>query len=150
MAHTYTYLATHVVFSTKDRLPMITQEIKPRLWAYMNGVITNLGGKALALNGMPDHAHLLVLLPPTVALAEAMRALKANSSKWVNDNGPQSSKFTWQTGYAAFSVSRSSINDVVSYVENQENHHSKFSFQEELLALLAKHEIEYDPLYIWN
>lgn len=150
MAHTYTYLATHAVFSTKDRLPMITEEIKPRLWAYMNGVITTTGGKALAINGMADHAHLLVLLPPTVAVADAMRTLKANSSKWVHENWPQRNTFTWQAGYAAFSVSRSGIHDVVSYVENQEHHHNKLSFQEELLTLLAKHEIEYDPRYIWN
>ena len=129
---------------------MITEEIRPRLWAYMNGVINNIGGKPLAINCMADHAHLLVLLPPIVAKAEAMRGLKANSSKWVHENWPEKSNFAWQAGYAAFSVSRSNIHDVLTYVENQEQHHCKFSFQDELLALLKKHEIEYNPRYIWS
>jgi putative transposase len=150
MSHTHTFLATHIVFSTKDRLPMITPDLKPKLWAYMNGIIGNIGGKALAINGIADHAHLLVLLPPTLATAEALRALKANSSKWVHENQREQSKFAWQSGYAAFSVSKSGIKDVVRYVENQEEHHRKFSYQEELLALLHKHDIEFDERYIWS
>jgi putative transposase len=102
---------------------------------------------------MDDHAHLVVLLPPTVAMSVAMQVLKANSSKWMNENWPEQREprtFAWQAGYAAFSVSKSSIHDVVAYVENQEQHLRKFSFQEELLALLKKHEIEYDERYIWK
>jgi REP element-mobilizing transposase RayT len=150
MPHTYTYLATHVVFSTKNRLPMIGSGARPRLWAYMNGVIEKLGGKALAINGMADHVHLLVLLPPSVATAEAMRVLKANSSKWIHENWPEQSKFAWQSGYAAFSVSRSAVGEVIRYVETQEEHHRTFSFKEELVALLKRHEIEYDERYIWS
>jgi putative transposase len=150
--HTYSYLATHLVFSTKDRLPTITLEIKPKLWAYMNGVVGNPGGRTLAINGMADHVHLLVLLPPTIAMAEALRTLKANSSKWVHENWREesTSKFTWQSGYAAFSVSRSGVEDVVRYIDNQEEHHRKLSFQDELLALLNRHGIEYDERYIWS
>lgn len=153
MSHTYTYLATHIVFSTKDRLPMITADLKPRLWAYMNWVIGNIGGKAVAINGMTDHAHLLVLLPTTVSMAEALRTLKANSSKWVHENWREQneqSKFAWQSGYAAFSVSKSGVKDVVRYIDNQEEHHRKFSYQDELLVLLKKHGIEYDERYIWS
>ncbi len=150
MSHTYTYLVTHVVFSTKDRLPMISADLKPRLFPYMNGIIGNIEGKALAIGGMPDHVHLLLSLPPTVSIAETMRVLKANSSKWLHENEPKQSKFGWQTGYAAFSVSRSGVEDVARYIENQEEHHRKFPFQEELLALLKKHEIEYDERYIWG
>jgi putative transposase len=146
----HTYLATHIVFSTKDRLPVITSDFKPKLWAYMNGIIGNMGGKALAINGMADHAHLLVLLPPTIAMAEALRALKANSSKWVHENQREQGKFAWQSGYAAFSVSKSGIDEVVRYIETQEEHHRKFSYQDELLALLHKHGVEYDPRYIWS
>src|SRR5262249_52946283 len=112
MAHTYTYLATHLIFSTKDRLPVLTTDVKPRLWAYMNGVIQKIGGKAPAINSNGEHPHLLVFLPPTVATAEAMRTLKANSSKWIHETWLQQSKFAWQSGYAAFSVSRSGIDDV--------------------------------------
>jgi putative transposase len=150
MSHTYTYLASHLIFSTKDRLPMLTAEIRPRLWAYMSGVINNIGGKALAINGMPDHAHLLVLLPPSVATAEAVRTLKANSSKWLNDQDPTRRKFAWQSGYAAFSVSRSAIDDVERYIETQEEHHKKLTYQEELIVLLRRHNIEYDERYIWK
>ena len=150
MPHTYTYLVTHIVFSTKDRLPMITSDMKPRLWAYMNGIISNIGGKAVAINGMADHVHLLVLLPPTIGIAEALRALKANSSKWIHENWQEQSKFAWQSGYAAFSVSRSNIEDIVRYIDNQEEHHRKLSYQDELLALLNKHGVEYDDRYIWS
>lgn len=147
MSHTYTYLATHIVFSTKDRLPMITVDLKPRLWPYMSGIINNIGGEALAINGMTDHAHLLVLLPPTIAMAESLRTLKANTSKWVHENWPEQSKFTWQSGYAAFSVSKSGVKDVVRYIDNQEEHHRRFSYQEELLSLFKKHGLEYDERY---
>lgn len=110
----------------------------------MNGIISNIGGEALAINGMADHAHLLVLLPPTIAIAEALRALKANTSKWVHENWREQSKFTWQSGYSAFSVSKSGVKDVVRYIDNQEEHHRKFSYQEELLSLLKKHGLEYN------
>jgi putative transposase len=147
MSHTYTYLATHIVFSTKDRLPMTTADLKPRLWSYMSGIINNLGGEALAINGMADHAHLLVLLPPTIAMAESLRTLKANTSKWVHENWREQSKFTWQSGYSAFSVSKSGVKDVLRYIDNQEEHHRKFSYQEELLSLVKKHGLEYDERY---
>ncbi|MEP6775630.1 MAG: IS200/IS605 family transposase [Chloroflexota bacterium] len=147
MSHTYTYLATHIVFSTKDRLSMITADLKPRLWSYMSGIINNLGGEALAINGMADHAHLLVLLPPTIAMAESLRTLKANTSKWVHENWREQSKFTWQSGYSAFSVSKSGVKDVVRYIDNQEEHHRKFSYQEELSSLFKKHGLEYDKRY---
>jgi len=148
MSHTYTYLATHIVFSTKDHLPMITADLKPRLWSYMSGIISNLGGEALAINGMADHAHLLVLLPPTIATAESLRTLKTNTSKWVHENWREQSKFAWQSGYAAFSVSKSGVKDVVRYIDNQEEHHRKFSYQEELYSLFKKHGLEYDERYI--
>jgi len=129
---------------------MITADLKPRLWAYMNGIISNIGGKAVAINGMADHTHILMVLPPTIAIAEALRTVKANSSKWVHENWQEQSKFAWQSGYSAFSVSRSGVKDVVRYIDNQEEHHRKLSYQDELLALLKKHEIEYDERYIWS
>jgi putative transposase len=155
MSHTYTYLATHIVFSTKDRAPLITSDLKSRLYAYVSGILRDLNSKPTAMNGTADHVHLLVWLPPTLALAEAMRVVKANSSKWVNEElrrmeQRQGAKFGWQTGYAAFSVSRSGVDEVVRYIEQQEEHHRKFSFQEEFLALLKKHDIDFDERYIWN
>jgi REP element-mobilizing transposase RayT len=116
----------------------------------MSGIISNNGGQAIAINGTANHAHLLVLLPPTVAMAEVLRALKANTSKWVHENWREQSKFGWQSGYAAFSVSKSGVKDVVRYIDNQEEHHRKFSYEEELLALFQRHGLKYDERYIWS
>jgi REP element-mobilizing transposase RayT len=99
---------------------------------------------------MEDHVHLLVTLPPTLAIADLVRALKANSSRWAHEKWPDYAGFGWQQGYAAFSVSRSAIKDVTEYITNQEEHHRKMSFQEEFIGLLKKHDITYDERYIWE
>jgi REP element-mobilizing transposase RayT len=119
------------------------------LHAYLGGIIRNLQGQALRVNGMPDHVHLLVWLPPTVAIAEALRVLKANSSRWVHESQGHST-FAWQAGYGAFSVSQSNVSRVVKYIEDQARHHHRMSFQEELLAFLKKNHIAYDERYIWQ
>jgi putative transposase len=150
MSHTYTYLAMHIVFSTKDRLPMLASETRSKLWAYMSNITANIGGRALAINGMTDHAHLLVLLPPSIAPADAVRALKANSSRWLKVQDSVHRKFAWQSGYASFSVSRSAIDDVARNIETQEEHHKKLTYQNELITLLQRHNIEYDERYIWS
>ncbi|HET9493072.1 MAG TPA: IS200/IS605 family transposase [Chloroflexia bacterium] len=120
MTHTFTHLVTHVIFATKERAPLISPDMKDDLHAYMGGIVREMGGKAIIINGMPDHVHLLLHLQPTVALAEAVREIKANSSRWVHKRWPQSSKFGWQRGYGAFSVSRTIISDVEKYIVNQE------------------------------
>jgi REP element-mobilizing transposase RayT len=149
MAQTFTNLLTHIVFSTKDRVSSIRPELNPDLHAYMGGIIRNLAGQALIVNGMADHVHLLVWLPPTVAIAEALRVLKANSSRWVHDTQGRRT-FAWQAGYGAFSVSHSNTSVVVKYIQEQEKHHRRISFQEEFLALLRKNNIAYDERYIWQ
>lgn len=148
MSHTFTNLLTHVIFSAKDRKPLIVPEIKTRLHAYMGGIIRELDGYPLTINGTNDHAHLLIRLPPTLALAEAIRILKANSSKWVNETFSLRQKFAWQIGYAGFSVSQSNVAAVVKYISNQEQHHRRVSFQDELRQYLRKHGIEFDERYI--
>ena len=151
MAHTFTHLIIHVIFSTKDRLPQITPDLQPHLFPYMGGIVRDLGGKALLINGVADHVHGLLALPPTVTVADMMRGLKANSSHWVHQKWPQEhSKFGWQTGYGAFSVSQSNVPDVVKYIEGQEAHHRKVSFQDEFVTFLKKHGIAYDERYIWE
>jgi REP element-mobilizing transposase RayT len=127
----------------------IRPELKPDLHAYMGGIIRNLAGQALIVNGTADHAHLLVWLPPTLAIAEALRVLKANSSRWVHETQGRRA-FAWQAGYGAFSVSHSNTSAVVKYIQSQESHHRKISFQEEFLALLKKNNIAYDERYIWQ
>ncbi|HEX9988382.1 MAG TPA: IS200/IS605 family transposase [Chloroflexia bacterium] len=150
MAHTFTHLVTHVVFGTKNRTPSITPEMKSPLHAYLGGIVKEMGGKPLIINGMKDHVHLLVALPATVAIADLIRVVKANSSRWAHEKWPERHGFGWQQGYGAFSVSKSAIKDVEENIANQEEHHRKVSFQEEFLALLKRHDIPYDERYIWE
>jgi putative transposase len=141
---------THFIFSTKDRVPYIDAELKPRLLAYMGGIVNELGGEPLIINGVADHVHLLVRLRPAVAPAELLRVLKTNSSRWVHEEWKSRSAFGWQTGYGAFSVSESNVRRVSRYIAEQEEHHRKVSFQEEFMTFLRKHRIDYDERYIWE
>jgi REP element-mobilizing transposase RayT len=153
MARTLTCLLTHIVFSTKDREPLIDADLRERLWPYVGGIIRHIGGKAVAVGGMADHVHLLVELPPALPVAEAVRKAKANSSRWIRGDGARSpihSKFGWQAGYSAFSVSRSSRKAVFDYITAQEAHHKRLGFCDELKALLARHEIAYDERYAFD
>lgn len=150
MSHTYTNLLSHVVFSTKDRQPIIDSELKPRLLGYMNGIANENGGKVLSLSAMQDHVHLLWELPPTSSMSDALRVLKTNSSRWVRQTFGRRKPFAWQTGYGAFSVSRSNVSAVAKYVETQEINHRKRTFDEEFRELLVKHGIEYEPKYAFG
>lgn len=150
MAHTHTNLLFHVVFSTKERLPLLDTDLKPRLFAYMGGIIRELGGAALLINGPADHVHLLLALPAKLAVSEVVGKVKANSSGWVHREFPDKWAFAWQTGFAAFTVSHSQKQSVLDYIAGQEEHHRKVSFKEEFVAFLKKHEIEYDEKYLWE
>jgi putative transposase len=150
MAHPYANLLTHAIFSTKDREPLITPDLKPDLLAYLGGIVRELGGKTVAENCMPDHVHMLVWLPAGVAVADALRVVKTNSSRWVHRARNGHPGFAWQTGYAAFSVSQSSAAAVAKYIREQEQHHRRVSFQEELIAFLKKNSVEYDERYVWE
>ena len=145
MPHTYSQNYLHVVFSTKERRKLITKEFQPKLWSYMAGIGRNNGFLVLANGGMEDHTHLLIQLPATLALAKAVQLIKGGSSKWVGEHGWE---FSWQEGYGAFSVSASNIAAVTRYIENQETHHRKITFDQEFVALLRKHGIEFDPKYV--
>jgi REP element-mobilizing transposase RayT len=149
MSHTYTNLLTHVIFSTKDRAPLITAALHDDLLAYMGGIVRELGGALRSANARPDHVHLLWSLPPTLATADALRVVKTNSSRWVHRNR-RLAGFDWQTGYGAFSVSHSQAPAVMRYISEQEKHHRRTTFQEELVAFLNKNGIAYDERYIWS
>src|SRR5262249_7605302 len=131
MSRTYTHLLTHLVFSTKNRERSITAELKPELYAYLGGLTRELKGKAYVVNGMPDHVHMLVSLPPVVSTSEGLRFIKANSSGWVHEKWPDLSSFAWQLGYGAFSVSKSNVREVLRYIRNQEQHHRRTTYEEE-------------------
>ena len=150
MARTYTNVLLHVVFSTKDRMPMIKEPMKSRLHGYLGGVVREQGGKALTINGTADHVHMLLSLPATVSIADLMRLIKTLSSKWVHETFPDQSKFSWQPGYGAFSVSHSNSAAVSAYIQTQEEHHKKVSFRDEFLSLLKRNEIEFDERYLWE
>ena len=129
---------------------MIDAELKPRLLGYLNGIVSESGGKVVSLNAMPDHLHMLWELPPTSCLSDSMRVLKTNSSRWVRETWGSQKPFAWQTGYGVFSVSRSQIPGVAKYIERQESHHRRRTFQEEFVELLVKHDIDYDPKYVFG
>ncbi len=148
MSRTLTNLLTHIVFSTKDRIPMIGAELAEDLWPYMGGIVRNIKGEAVVVGGMPDHVHLLVELPPVVSISEAVRTIKSNSSRWVREGRGMRSKFAWQAGYAAFSVSRSNRETVGKYIRAQEEHHRRIGFKEEFLALLKRHGVDCDERYV--
>lgn len=150
MAHTYTNIVINALFSTKDRQPWLDTELKDEVFRYLGGTINALRGQSLLVNGPLNHVHLLFVLPPTLSIADLMERLKANSSGWVKRRWPECRAFAWQTGYTAFSVSASQVERVKCYIENQEEHHRKVSFEEEILALLKKHGIEYDPRYVFK
>lgn len=150
MAGTFTQLLYHFVFSTKNCVPVIAPTFRAELHAYMGGVIGENHGVLLEAGGMPDHVHLLARLHQDTAPSEMMRLVKANSSKWINEECKLPQRFEWQGGYGAFTVSRSAEGEVAKYIRNQEEHHRKLTFQEEFLLFLKKHGIEYDPKYIWE
>jgi REP element-mobilizing transposase RayT len=150
MAGTYTKLYYHIVFSTKHRRPLIRDDLDTELHKYIAGVLRNLGGHGLEINGTADHVHILALLPPKLALSDVLRDAKANSSKWIHDKFPQLLSFAWQDGFSAFTVSTSQVLEVREYIRNQKNHHRERDFKAELLALLQRHEVEYDERYIWD
>jgi putative transposase len=150
MAHSFTHLLSHIVFSTKNHAPYLDRELKDRLFPYMSGIIHELDGSVSAIAGTENHVHLLFRLPAAEPLADAMRLLKTNSSRWVHETWATRRSFAWQTGYGAFSVSQSVADEIVRYIQNQEEHHRSMTFQEELIALLERHGIEYDERYMWE
>lgn len=150
MGHSYVSCKMHYVFNTKERRRLLTPELQERLWPYMAGIANNNGITVLSVGGTEDHVHLLVALPPTASIADAIKKIKGVSSKWIHETFPMQKDFAWQEGYAAFSVSISSLEKTIEYIKDQEKHHRKKSFQEELLSFLKAHGIPYDERYIWT
>ena len=142
-----TSLHYHVVFSTKDRRPLINPAIRPDLHAYIGGIVRELQGKPVIIGGVADHVHMLLSLPGSLAVAECLRVVKANSSRWMNERGHV---FSWQSGYSAFTVSTSLMPAVTDYIRAQEEHHKIHAFRDELLALLVKNGIAFDEKYLWS
>ena len=150
MGHTYTSNLFHVIFSTKGRRPGIREHFRQRLYEYLAGVARQEFGKATAIGGTEDLIHGLLSLRSNVSIAEAMRKWKALSSKWVHETFPQECAFGWQSGYGSFTVSRSNVPEVISYIDGQAEHHRTVTFEEEFRAFLHRYGVEYDERYVWD
>ena len=144
---TYTKLLYHLVFSTKDRRPLITPELRDPLFQYIGGIVREHRGVLMTAGGMPDHVHLLVNLRAQPSIADHLQAIKGNSSRWLNKRNPDR-RFAWQAGYGAFSLSESKVPSVRRYIANQERHHRRISFKDELIQLLERHGVDYDERFV--
>jgi len=142
MAHSYVSSVFHIVFSTKQRAQLIRPDHQCRLWNYLAGIARNHGMQMLAVGGTENHVHMLVVLPSDMALSDAVRTLKANSSRWMRETDRL---FAWQEGYGAFSVSPSQLDKVKQYIANQPTHHATHSFEQEFLAMLQAANIGFEP-----
>jgi Transposase and inactivated derivatives len=149
MAHTFTNLLFHVIFGTKGREPSIDSDVRAPLHAYIGGIVRELNGIAIIVNGADDHVHALLKLPPTLLVADVLRVVKTNSSKWMHEK-QRRQRFGWQSGYAAFTVSESGVRSVRAYIERQEEHHRKKTFAEEYIEFLEKNHVSYDPRYVFE
>lgn len=150
MGRTYTSLDYHVVFSTKKRYPWISRTVETRIWEYLGGIAKRYDMLPYQIGGIEDHLHLALRVPPTLAVCKAVQLLKGGSSRWIGETFPSLPGFAWQDGYGAFSVSKSSLPQVVQYIVDQRAHHRQRTFQEELRALFKKHGIAYDERFLWD
>jgi putative transposase len=148
MAGAYCNLLYHFLFSTKGRRPLISSAMKPRLHDYIGGIVRGEDGDLLEINSVTDHVHLLVRLHPTRAVADMLRLIKSNSSRWVNETYRRGPTFAWQEGYAAFTVSQSQVARIAAYIRGQEEHHRGHDFRRELVALLRRNGIAFDERYL--
>jgi REP element-mobilizing transposase RayT len=150
MGQSLAKIVVHLIFSTKDRLPVLTPAARDELHAYMVGILRELESPALLINSVADHAHILFVLSKNVALARAVEEVKKSSSKWLKTKGAEFSGFHWQNGYGGFSVSESNVDAVKRYIADQEEHHRHKTFQEEFRAFLQRYGVEFDERYVWD
>ena len=150
MAQSLSKVYVHITFSTKNRQNLIDDKIKESLFEYLGGICKGLECSPIQVGGYKNHIHVLCLLSKKVAQMKLMEELKKRSSLWIKTKGDNYSNFYWQDGYGIFSVNPTEIDVVVDYIKNQEKHHEKLSFKDELLAFLRKYKVEYDERYLWD
>ena len=143
-------LYAHLVFGTKNREPFIVPDLAPRLYAYIGGILRETGSVLIEVGGMPDHIYLLVSLGRQASIADTVRTIKSNSSRWVHETFPGRAAFAWQSGYGAFTVSYSNVEAVREYIRGQAEHHNVRTFQDEFRDFLRRHAIEWDERYVWD
>jgi len=150
MANTFTSLHYHVIFSTKNREPWIRPEIESRVWAYLGGIARENDVKAHLIGGIENHVHLLLGIPPALAVSKAVQLIKGGSSAWVKETFGGTAGFGWQDGYGAFTVSKSLVPEVERYIRDQRVHHGKKTFEEEYRTMLDRHEIQYEERFLFD
>lgn len=149
MANTYTNLFVHVVFSVKERRPLLNNELRSELFSYIIGIAKAKNFQILIINGVDDHVHILMLLKPDLSVSQAVQFIKGGSSKWIHERFGDLKIFSWQEGYGAFSVSISQIDKVKKYILNQSIHHQKLNFKQEYRKLLEINNIEFEEKYLF-
>ncbi len=150
MPQSLSKILLHIVFSTKNREPLIGKKQKNELYAYLSKIVNSNQSHAFLIGGMPDHVHVACSLGRTISVAKLIEEIKKSSSKWIKTKGGVYEHFSWQAGYGAFSLGMSQLPDLLDYIERQEEHHRFQTFQEEYLEFLEKYKIEYDPKYVWD
>src|SRR4051794_35810060 len=150
MPQSFVSLNYHLIFGTKGREPILADAIRPRLFEYVGGILHSRRSKLIAAGGMPDHTHWLVSLHQQTSLADTLREIKASSSRWIHEQFPGMGHFAWQSGYGAFAVSYSNLATVDAYIRGQAEHHRTVSFQEEFIAFLKRHDMEFVERYLWD
>lgn len=150
MANTYTQLYIQIVFAVKGRQNLISKNNKNEIYKYITGIITNHKQKLIAINGMPDHIHILVGIKPDISLSDLVRDIKSSSSKFINEQKWINGKFEWQTGFGAFSYGHSQLSNVIKYIENQEEYHKTKTFGEEYIAFLRLFDIDFKNEYLFE
>jgi REP element-mobilizing transposase RayT len=149
MANTYSQLYIHIVFAVKGRQNLISPNRKEEIYKYITGIVTNKGQKLIAINGMPDHIHILIGLKPDKSISDLVRDIKSNSSKFINDKKWINGKFEWQTGFGAFSYNHSQLTNVINYIQRQEEHHKIKTFKEEYIDFLKLFNVEFKDEYLF-
>ena len=150
MANTYSQLYVQIVFAVKGRQNLISKKWKDEIYKYITGIITNQKQKLIAINGMPDHIHILVGIKPNVSISDLVRDIKTSSSKFINEQKWINGKFEWQTGFGAFSYGHSQLTPVIKYIENQEEHHRTKTIKEEYIMFLKLFNIDFKNEYIFE
>jgi len=150
MPNTFTQIYIHTVFAVKGRQSLIKPEWEDRLYKYITGIVQTKGQKMISINGMPDHLHFLIGMKPACCLSDLVREIKKSSNDFIKDNNLSKFKFNWQDGFGAFSNSQSQLDKVITYINNQKNHHKKKTFKEEYIELLEKYSIKFKTQYLFD
>jgi REP element-mobilizing transposase RayT len=150
MPQSLSFLLVHLIFSTKDRAPVLAAPICKELYPYLATVVRRVDCECFRVGGVADHVHLAIRLSRTITVAQLVQDLKTGSSKWLKAQSPELAQFAWQSGYGAFSVGPSDLNALIGYIDAQEEHHRRRSFQEEYRAFLKRYGVEFDERYVWD